>query len=401
MNANHAPNDSLDAAEASLRELPAHIVPLTATLDRIAAHVGELDTPLMPRHIKTVWSSRGRRFAAMLLTSAALVAVVFGLMHSPQEAFALEDIAAAVREVSTLTYTTVLTPKNGSASQLKNYHKGKLARTESIDGSYRVTDSAERRMLSVRPGVKAATLTKLGSGPQDVPTMSDSIIAWLKTAETTGEPAGDKTINGVRTQGFKATFGATTMTLWGDPKTKLPVLIEATIGSLADPIHMVMQDFVFNQPLPDAMFSFEIPTGFKTEEITFPSVDFTALGKVPPEDHVVRVLRFYAKLNDGAFPERIDGPELVAKITKAAGADRVNNPEFMKEFMELTGSMGAAWTFRQSLDKFGYDGTARLDDADRIVFWYLPKGAEKYRVVFADLTIGDAPEAKLPKAPKK
>jgi hypothetical protein len=52
-------------------------------------------------------------------------------------------------------------------------------------------------------------------------------------------------------------------------------------------------------------------------------------------------------------------------------------------FTTVSGHMGATWSFRQSLYKFGYLGTARLNDADSIVFWYLPKGAEKYRVVFA------------------
>ena len=115
----------------------------------------------------------------------------------------------------------------------------------------------------------------------------------------------------------------------------------------------------------------------------------------------MRILKFYAKLHDGAFPERIDGPELVAKITSSAGEKRIEDPEFMKEFTTLAGSMGATWTFRQTLDKFGYLGTARLNDADSIVFWYLPKDAEKYRVVFADLTIGDVTEEKLPKVPMK
>jgi len=116
---------------------------------------------------------------------------------------------------------------------------------------------------------------------------------------------------------------------------------------------------------------------------------------------VVRILKFYAGLYDGEFPERIDGPELVSKITSKAGAKRIEDPEFMKEFTTLAGSMGATWTFRQTLNKFGYQGTAKLGDKDRIVFWYLPKDAKEYRVVYADLTTGDVPEDKLPKVPAK
>jgi outer membrane lipoprotein-sorting protein len=397
MNTNHSPQDPLEAAEAALRDVPPHISPSPATLDRIAALAAERDL-LSTSRTTTFAAARGwRKVAAILLTSAALVAAVFGLMHTPQSTFALEDVAAAVRQANTVSYTTVLTPKTGPASQYKNYYKGTLTRTEFADGSYSLTDSAGQKLLMVNPAVKTASLTHLGNKSEKLPVMSDMIINWLKTAEATGEKVGERTIDGVRTQGFKAAFGATTMILWGDPKTKLPVLIESTIDAGSGPVQMAMQQFVFNGPLNDALFSFEVPAGFQTKETKLPTVDFAALVKLPPEEHVVRILKFYAGLNDGAFPERIDGPELVSKITTSAGAKRLEDPEFMKEFMTLTGSMGASWTFRQSLDQFGYRGSAHLNDADSIVFWYLPKDAKKYRVVFADLTIGDVTEEKLSK----
>jgi outer membrane lipoprotein-sorting protein len=129
------------------------------------------------------------------------------------------------------------------------------------DGSYAVMDMAGQKMLMVQPTMKTATLTHLGNKPMDLPTMGDSIIAWLKTAETTGNAVGEKTTDGVRTLGFEAAFGATTMTLRGNPKTKLPVQIEATIGAPSEPIQMTMREFVFNAPLEDALFSTEVPAG--------------------------------------------------------------------------------------------------------------------------------------------
>jgi outer membrane lipoprotein-sorting protein len=118
-------------------------------------------------------------------------------------------------------------------------------------------------MLMVQPATKTAIVTHLGSKPENAPAMGDSIIAWLKTAETTGKAVGEKTIDGVRTLGFQADFGATTMTLWGDPQTKLPVQIEAVIGSPSEPIQTVMREFVFSAPLEDALFSTTIPAGFQ------------------------------------------------------------------------------------------------------------------------------------------
>jgi hypothetical protein len=269
------------------------------------------------------------------------------------------------------------------------------------DGSYSVTDIAGRKMLMVQPSTKTATLTQLGSAPKETPTMRDSIINWLKTAETTGKAVGEKTIDGVRTVGFEADFGATTFTLWSDPNTRLPVEIESMIGAPSEAIQMTMRDFVFDAPVEDALFSTEAPSGYQLKEKQQPKVDFEALVKLPPEEHVVRILKFYSGLYDGSFPERIDGPELVSKITSRAGAKRLEDPAFMKEFTELSGSMGAAWTFRQSLNKFGYVGTGHLNDEDTVVFWYLPKGADKYRAVYADLTIKDVTEDKLPKLPAK
>jgi len=401
MTTNHTPHDALDAAEAALRELPPNVVPSTATLNRIATLARNAEAQPGPTNAASAPVRSWRRVAALVLTSAALVAVVYGLMRTPQMTFAFEDVVTAVKKSDTVSYTAAITPKNGPASQTKNYYKGTVTRMEYADGSYTVIDTARRKMLMVQPARKTATLTRLGNKPQDVPTMGESIITWLKTAETTGKPVGEKTIDGVRTRGFEAAFGATTMTLWGDPKTKLPVQIEATIGAPSEPIQMVMRDFAFNTPLDDALFSTDVPAGYQTKEMQQPAIDYAALAKLPPEEHVVRILKFYARLNDGGFPERIDGPELVSKLTSSAGAKNVESPEFVKDITLLAGSLGATWTFRQTLDKFGYVGTAHLNDADSIVFWYLPKGAAKFRVVFADLTIGDVTEDKLPKVPLK
>ena len=148
------------------------------------------------------------------------------------------------------------------------------------DGSYSVMDMAGQKMLMVQPAMKTATLTHLGSKPENLPTMGDSIIAWLKTAETTGKAVGEKTIDGVRTLGFEAAFGATTMTLWGDPKTKLPVQIEATIGSPSEPIQMVMREFVFDAPLEDALFSTDSPGRISTQRDEATRGRLRSLGEV-------------------------------------------------------------------------------------------------------------------------
>lgn len=404
MNTNHAPLDLLDVAETALRDLPEQVTPSPATLNCIAALATAAETQSPLSAAATSAAAGWRKAVTILLASAATTLVCFALSNTAQTGFAFDDVVKAVRQAETVFYTTVITPKppkTGAATEVKTYHKGSATRTEHRDGSYTVIDPARQRMLSVQPGTKTASLTHLGNKSPDRPAMGNSIIHWMQTAETSGKAVGDKVIDGVRARGFEANFGPVTLTIWSNPQTKLPVAIESEIGSASDPSMSTMRDFVFNAPLDDALFSTEVPAGYTVKETQQPTIDMAAIVKLPPEEHVVRILKFYSALFDGAFPERIDGPELVSKITSGAGQKRLEDPQFMKEFTQLSGSMGAAWTFRTSLNKFGYRGAAKEGDKDTIVFWYQPEDAEKYRVVYADLTIGDAPAEKLPELPTK
>jgi len=84
MNTNHTPLDPLDVAEAALRDLPSHVVPSTAMLNRIAILAMNAETE-SPSTTSASSKVRGwRKAAAFLLTSAALVAAVYGLVHTPQ-----------------------------------------------------------------------------------------------------------------------------------------------------------------------------------------------------------------------------------------------------------------------------------------------------------------------------
>ena len=55
----------------------------------------------------------------------------------------------------------------------------------------------------------------------------------------------------------------------------------------------------------------------------------------------------------------------------------------------------------QHKGEYGYkaDGV-KLGDADKIIFWYKPKDAAKYRALFGDLHAADVDAGQLPKQPK-
>ena len=48
-----------------------------------------------------------------------------------------------------------------------------------------------------------------------------------------------------------------------------------------------------------------------------------------------------------------------------------------------------------------YDGKGvKLGTPDRPIFWYKPTGAEKYRVIYADLSVKEVSLEEIPKAPQ-
>ena len=64
------------------------------------------------------------------------------------------------------------------------------------------------------------------------------------------------------------------MSLWGDPKTCLPVRIEMTSARMPD-VKLTMSDFAFNVTMDESLFSVEPPAGYKvrcgqTTRLTIP-----------------------------------------------------------------------------------------------------------------------------------
>ena len=45
-------------------------------------------------------------------------------------------------------------------------------------------------------------------------------------------------------------------------------------------------------------------------------------------------------------------------------------------------------------------GGVKLGTPDRPILWYKPTGSEKYRVIYADLSVKEVPAAEAPKAPE-
>jgi outer membrane lipoprotein-sorting protein len=268
------------------------------------------------------------------------------------------------------------------------------------------------------------------------------------------ERLGKKEIDGREAVGFRTDANGMDMTLWADPETARPIRIEVGMDMLAGG-RMVMSNFRYDVDLEPSMFRLEPPAGYSTQAMTM---------TMPVEEDLLRTLRTIAEHGNGIFPAKLGMNEEVMKAlmparnpaidaemnaemnaamnkiaAKYGGEDKLRaiihgkerpSPEIMAELrkamepftqkqiqkqmktttpdMQNMQKQMQGVTFYMMLkpqnDAHYVGGGVKLGTPDRPICWYKPTGAQKYRVIYADLSVKDlAPEdvKKLSEAKKK
>jgi hypothetical protein len=246
------------------------------------------------------------------------------------------------------------------------------------------------------------------------------------------------------------------MTLWADPQTARPIRIEVGMEMGAGGTVLVMSNFCYDVDLDPSLFSLDPPEGymFQTMEMT-----------MPVEADLFTTLRAIAEHNNGMFPAKLamteevmkalmppHNPAMNADMTAAAeaamrkiiekhggeeamkaryGKDKKFPPEIMAEITAEAQKATKSITQKQSQedmktrlplqqkllqgvtfymmlksanDPHYVGGGVKLGTPDCPILWYKPTDADKYRVIYADLSVKDltADEVKqLPAATSK
>jgi len=232
------------------------------------------------------------------------------------------------------------------------------------------------------------------------------------------------------------------MTLWADSETARPIRIEFADQRFAD-VRLVLNNFRYDVDLDPSLFSLEPPEGYSTVAINV---------TLPVEEDLLSTLRMIAEQSDGVFPAKLEMPKTIKTITqptmafdkptqdklndeikkimaKYGGADKFKGNDFppamIAEMMKLPimqKQMHEHWqkqtplgfkqwngmnfyvNLRPENDPHYAGGGVKLGTPDHPIFWYKPTGADKYRVIFADLSVKDmTPDdvKKLPEAKAK
>lgn len=227
------------------------------------------------------------------------------------------------------------------------------------------------------------------------------------------ERLGQKEIDGHAAVGFRTHSNMADMTLWADPKTARPIRIELASEMFAE-VRMVMNNFRYDVALDPSLFSLEPPAGYSTQALNVAT---------PVEQDFLKILRTVAEHSKGLFPAKLGmnketmeplmaviKPEMTRLETKhgikpkpGQQAPPAMMADAMKTLMplvqkEMQGIMFYV-TLKPENDAHYVGGGVKLGTPDRPIFWYRPTRAEKYRVIYADLSVKEMSAEEVKKLP--
>jgi outer membrane lipoprotein-sorting protein len=256
------------------------------------------------------------------------------------------------------------------------------------------------KMLRLDTTTKIATLIeykRAKGAKKDAHGQASEMIGWLrKLADKKSESIGKKQIGDLEANGFRVEDQGFAFIIWANPKTSLPVLVEMPLRIKNEDRVTTFSDFQLDPELDDALFSLEPPEGYKLHKM---EMEFEE-GK--PEENVVHLLRAYADKFDGKFPKSLTmlstDWQTYFKQWRDKKPEELPEPEKLQFMVRAT----RVWMFLGADKDHGYKPEGvKLGDRDKIVFWYRPDKADKYRAVFGDLHVADVSADQLPEKPKK
>jgi hypothetical protein len=133
-----------------------------------------------------------------------------------------------------------------------------------------------------------------------------------------------------------------------------------------------------------------------------------------PEKDLLTMFRHYSKLSGGPFPDSLDADSLSRFLEKKFGIEEgqkpgekqmqeimatlmKSQPGLLQEYLAISLKFHSGAMYVNSLPPEAdvhYAGKGvSLGAADKPIFWYRPKDAKKYRVIYADLSVRDADKA--------
>ena len=397
---NEAPDDVIERAIASHQSEtvppgpPSHLVAATLRV----LNESEQSRRTLPLNPRTRMKRYLTTVAGLLLAISACV--VLGVLFRTQSTAAFAHMIEPILKAKTARFNFTLELKEVPKQTVRMMISGSgHIRQEMSTGQIQIVDSDAGRSVMLNPADKSAMSfnTAVMPAQQRPPNYFDLLRTGLRSAGD--DPAagrqslGKKLIDGREAIGYRVKLKEPNgeLTIWGDPATGLPIVAEMKLAMFPDGT-FTMTGFEFDVELDEALFSTQVPSGYKLVERTISK---------PTEADMIAGLKLLVEHNEGCFPDVFDnsaiGPLISDLVRKNHGKP---DAAWKEKVMQLTQPFTQALAFAVSLPADSdarYAGKeVKLGDAAAAIFWYKPAGAKTYRVIHGDLTVteqNDAPQS--------
>jgi hypothetical protein len=343
------------------------------------------------------------------------------------------DVIQEIKKAHSVIYTRTITADGRDEDTTKHFlNEYGNERCEHGNLWWMVYDHGNGKLLTVTPDNKMAIMHQMVGRDKRVGLLNH--LDWMAQAhEKFGQFKGREKLDGRIADVFVIEGEYHKTTIWVDPQTNLPVRIEkinepaldkdivvprmvlsdrdfggkgernaetsVTGDGVQNRFEVVDSNFIWNPQLDESLFSIEPPDGYKVEETRD---DQSPAG----EKHLMEALAFWTEVSEGSFPTKIEDfgdanqvkPLLVRKFRH--NGDPKEEFEMAQRQMNLI--LKALWfTQRKKIEgSWRYLGEGvTLGEGNKPVCWWRSVDSEKYRLIYGDLSIGDANANELPEPP--
>jgi len=326
--------------------------------------------------------------------AAIIIVAALGINYIMAPSVTWAQVIEPILNAKTVIFDLIIGGDESGMTMHEIVAGSRIRRTMSnIPNMTQIIDLDNAKLLGLDTEAKTAVYVNiegdLGDRTRNYIKFVRQIIAQLQEGQV--QELGEQTIDGQKAIGFVGKGQNEAVTIWADPRTALPIRIEAQIGQ---EFSFIMKNFEFNAPVDESLVSMDVPEGFTLQKTNLD------LGNATEEDFV-ESLRIWAEIiGDGTFPEAIGTestmkamPTLVQKLTAMQVTEEKGT--------QIGIGFAKGMLFHQILESQGqwkYAGAGvKLGDANTAIFWYQPKDSATYRVIYGDLNVKDVAADNLPK----
>ncbi|MEJ2702501.1 MAG: hypothetical protein P8Z79_08680 [Sedimentisphaerales bacterium] len=361
-----------------------------------------LKTSKQPKHLALLEHLMKSRISKLAAAAVIVIGMLIAVMQIGGSRPAFAEVVQPLLTAKTAAFKMTMGVEGAPTQTFDCLYAEpiRMRQTNEEQGAIVISDLQQGRIVTLMPAQKRAMVVELENMPDDQDqsqfNMFGEIRKRIHEAQNTGgdtaEFLGTTQINGRDVIGYYVQRPGAEMTVWADPKTKLPVEMEYAAG----PVTYTMTDIVFGVEIDEALFSLEIPEGYTSQTM---QVDVSE----PTEEDLIEMFRIWAEHMDGRFPSALQmnvvREFIKAQQEKMKDAGREPSEEDMLELQKTIQKMSRGGMFVQNLpadSDWHYAGKdIKIGDAEKPIFWYRSEGFDTYRVIFGDLSVGNATAEEL------